>query len=224
MGVLDGTGLATLWAKCRSAFGAALSVSGTTITLKNKSDTADILSQVTIPDASTGASGAMSAADKTKLDGVATGATKVTVDGTLSTTSGNAVQNKIVTAELNKKAPAASPALTGTPTSPTAAAGTSTTQIATTEFVTSAVATAKAGVAQYQGSLTSNSAITDVDYKKGWYWVVGAAGSYVGEACEVGDMIFCNSDKGGTYSTAHFDVIQTNMQVLTTAEINAILA
>ena len=40
---------------------------------------------------------------------------------------------------LALKAPLASPALTGTPTAPTAAAGTSTTQIATTEFVASAL-------------------------------------------------------------------------------------
>jgi hypothetical protein len=41
--------------------------------------------------------------------------------------------------QLNLKAPLASPALTGTPTAPTAAAMTNTTQIATTEFVTSAL-------------------------------------------------------------------------------------
>ena len=40
---------------------------------------------------------------------------------------------------LNLKANLASPALTGTPTAPTATAGTNTTQLATTEFVTTAV-------------------------------------------------------------------------------------
>lgn len=43
---------------------------------------------------------------------------------------------------LNLKANLASPALTGTPTAPTATAGTSTTQIATTAFVADAVSTA----------------------------------------------------------------------------------
>lgn len=43
-------------------------------------------------------------------------------------------------AGLDLKAPLASPALTGTPTAPTAAGGTNTTQIATTAFVSSAVA------------------------------------------------------------------------------------
>jgi hypothetical protein len=40
--------------------------------------------------------------------------------------------------QLDLKSPSASPALTGTPTAPTAAAGTSTTQLATTAFVTAA--------------------------------------------------------------------------------------
>ena len=44
------------------------------------------------------------------------------------------------------KAPYNSPALTGTPTAPTATAGTNTTQIATTEFVTSAITTAIGGI------------------------------------------------------------------------------
>ena len=48
--------------------------------------------------------------------------------------------------ELNKKAPLASPALTGTPTAPTATAATSTTQIATTAFVHSLVVDASATV------------------------------------------------------------------------------
>ncbi len=48
-------------------------------------------------------------------------------------------------AALDDKAPKASPALTGTPTAPTAAAGTNTTQIATTAFVTSAISTAAVG-------------------------------------------------------------------------------
>lgn len=43
-------------------------------------------------------------ADKNKLAGIATGATAVTVDSTLSTTSTNAIQNKAVATALNSKA------------------------------------------------------------------------------------------------------------------------
>ena len=46
----------------------------------------------------------MSAADKVKLDGIEDGATKTIVDDAMSDTSTNPVQNKIVTAELDKKA------------------------------------------------------------------------------------------------------------------------
>lgn len=54
--------------------------------------------------ATTSANGLMSAADKTKLNGIATGATKVTVDTALSDTSTNPVQNKVIKTELDKKA------------------------------------------------------------------------------------------------------------------------
>ncbi|MDN3689897.1 Lcl domain-containing protein [Cyclobacterium jeungdonense] len=47
---------------------------------------------------------------------------------------------------INLKAPLASPALSGTPTAPTAEAGTNTTQIATTEFVTAANAINASGI------------------------------------------------------------------------------
>lgn len=58
---------------------------------------------VNIPNATTSASGYMSAADKTKLDGIAAGATAVTVDSSLSSTSTNAIQNKAVYVGLSKK-------------------------------------------------------------------------------------------------------------------------
>ncbi len=56
-------------------------------------------------------------------------ATEAEINRLVGVTSG-------IQAQLNAKAPLASPALTGVPTAPTAAAGTSTTQIATTAFVT----------------------------------------------------------------------------------------
>lgn len=66
-------------------------------------------------------------------------AARIAVDSELDTTSFNPVENQAVTKELNKKATIASPTFTGTPKAPTAAAGTSTTQIATTAFVQSAI-------------------------------------------------------------------------------------
>lgn len=58
---------------------------------------------VTIPStaATTSAAGLMSASDKTKLDGIETGATKITVDSALSSTSKNPVQNKAVNSAIS---------------------------------------------------------------------------------------------------------------------------
>ena len=57
------------------------------------------------------------------------------VDNAINSTSENPVQNKVINTALNSKAPIASPTFTGTPKAPTAAVGTSSTQIATTSFV-----------------------------------------------------------------------------------------
>ena len=48
--------------------------------------------------------GLMSAADKSKIDGIAKGANKTVVDTALSSTSTNPVQNKVVNSALNNKA------------------------------------------------------------------------------------------------------------------------
>ena len=54
--------------------------------------------------ASTSAAGLMSADDKVKLNGIATGANKTTVDSALSSTSTNPVQNKVINTALAGKA------------------------------------------------------------------------------------------------------------------------
>ena len=53
--------------------------------------------------ASTTANGLMSSSDKSKLDGIASGANKTTVDSALSSTSTNPVQNKVIKTELDTK-------------------------------------------------------------------------------------------------------------------------
>lgn len=54
--------------------------------------------------ASSSANGFLSKADKSKLDGIATGANKTIVDSALSTSSTNPVQNKVINNALNGKA------------------------------------------------------------------------------------------------------------------------
>ena len=53
--------------------------------------------------ATTSANGLMSSTDKAKLDGIAAGATAVTVDSAMSSTSENPVQNKVIYTELAGK-------------------------------------------------------------------------------------------------------------------------
>ena len=58
----------------------------------------------TYSNATTSTAGLMSSTDKAKLDGIASGANKTTVDTTLSTSSTNPVRNSVVTSALNGKA------------------------------------------------------------------------------------------------------------------------
>ena len=58
----------------------------------------------TCVNATTDTAGLMSAADKTKLNGIATGANKTTVDAALSSSSTNPVQNKVINTALAGKA------------------------------------------------------------------------------------------------------------------------
>ena len=123
------------------------------------------------------------------------------------------------------RAPIASPTFTGTPKAPTAAAGTANTQIATTAFVASEIARVTTGASVFKGVVTANTEISSLtSYNAGWYWVVGAAGTYAGQACEAGDFIFCVEDYAGGYSADDFRVVQNNIEAMTNAEIDTILA
>ena len=102
------------------------------------------------------ASAMLQAADLT-----ATGVTNTPAGGIAATTV-QAALNELDT----KKAPLASPAFTGTPTVPTAGAGTNTTQAASTAFVASSVSTHNAvsaahGVAGNIVGTTDNQALTN---------------------------------------------------------------
>ena len=82
-----------------------LTKSGSTITLRGSDgSTFNVTDSNTVyGNATTSASGLMSAADKTKLDSVAAGSNHVTVDAELSSTSTNPVQNKIIKSALDGK-------------------------------------------------------------------------------------------------------------------------
>lgn len=102
--------------------------------------------------------------------------------------------------------------------------GSTSTNVPTTAAVeariTSAIQAAQSGAAMYQGAAPTTFAPTN--YKSGYYWIVRTAGTYAGQTCEPGDMIFANTDSA-TYSASHFDVIQTNLDIasMTNSEIDA---
>lgn len=156
-------------------------------------------------------------------------ATNIKMDGTQSAGSlATFAKADHVHPTDTSRAPLASPALTGTPTAPTATAGTNTTQIATTAFVKAAVDAAATGAVAYQGTVPisgQTGGFAPTNTTAGWYWIVQTAGTYAGEVCEAGDMIFC-STSASAYSASNFDVIQTNLDIatMTNAEIEAAIS
>ena len=123
--------------------------------------------------------------------------------------------------KLNLKAPLASPALTGTPTAPTAADGTNSTQIATTAFVQSAF---KANDSMmYKGTIGSSGATVTAlpaTHNPGWTYKVKTDGTYAGQKCEIGDMIICEK-AGTTASDSDWTVIQSNVDGAVTGPASA---
>lgn len=71
-----------------------------------------------------------------------------------------------------------------------------------------------AGGASFQGTVTKGTDISNLtNYKAGWYWIVQTAGTYVGQTCEVGDMIYCISNYNSAYSASDFSVVQKNVDM-----------
>ena len=77
---------------------------GSTIEIEPSTILTDSNYATKIGAAATNKAGLMSSSDKTKLDGIATGANKTVVDSALSSTSENPVENKVIKAALDKKA------------------------------------------------------------------------------------------------------------------------
>lgn len=115
-------------------------------------------------------------------------------------------------------APLASPALTGTPTAPTAASGTNTTQIATTAFVTSAISSLGNALV-FKGVVNSNSDLP-ATHTVGWVYKVGTAGTYAGVQCEVGDTIVC-VNSGTSATNSDWNVLQANIDGAVTGPSSA---
>lgn len=102
------------------------------------------------------------------------------------------------------------------------ASGSTSTNVPTSKAVADAIAAAQVGAASFQGTAPTSFAPTN--YKKGYYWVVATAGTYAGETCEAGDMIFCVEDYDSAYSASDFSVVQNNVIEMTAADVDAAIA
>ena len=97
VGALASNGTATNASKVSNAL--TLQIAGTTKNTFNGSSAQTF----NIPNASTSTSGVMTKDMVTKLNGIATGATKNTIDKAMSSTSTNAVQNKVIYAYIQEQ-------------------------------------------------------------------------------------------------------------------------
>ena len=115
---------------------------------------------------------------------------------------------------LDLKAPLASPALTGTPTAPTASAGTNTTQIATTGFVVTEINNKLAAnnAMRFKGTYGTDGTVTTLptDAVVGdTYVAIAGAAAVNGVALEAGDMVICIKNEGG--SAAEWTAVNVNI-------------
>lgn len=146
----------------------------------------------------------LTAAERTKLAGIATGATANSTDAQLrdrSTHTGAQAQSTVtdLVSDLAAKAPLASPALTGVPTVPTATAGTSTTQAASTAFVQAAIS-GVTGSMELMGDLDASTNPNYPAASKGDTYVVtvaGKVGGASGTSVDVGDLVVAKVDNAG---------------------------
>lgn len=98
------------------------------------------------------------------------------------------------------------------------------TGMAVTTYVSNQISTAMTGAAKYKGTVGgAHGDLPTTGYKQGDYYVVAVAGTFAGESCEVGDMIFANKDYvEGSTAANDWDIVQANITAMTTAEINAV--
>lgn len=203
---------------------------------------------VTIPnaEASTTAAGLMSTTDKSKLDGIASGAevnqnafstvkvgsTSLSADSKTDTLTITAGSNITLTPTANSDSfsIAATDTTYDNMTQSEATTGTATTARSISakvlnDTIDAKIAAVQTGSAMFKGTVDTGTEISSLSvYAAGWYWLVTTAGTYVGQTCEVGDMIFCISDRGSSYSASDFTVVQNNMDMvaITNAEIDVV--
>lgn len=213
--------------------GAGISITGTTSAITIANTYSYTLPQAT--DSTLGGvrvAGVVTGSDQQDLNYVVKIASGGTDDEKLgietATTSQAGVMSPTMVTTLNNAAPLASPALTGTPTAPTAATSTNTTQIATTAFVHAAIENADIGGKTYQGNIASEAELkTFKTFKQGQYFTVSSAFTFADGswALGIGDMLFVKENytwASGNVDGSKFAAVQGNNDYLTNSELDAI--
>ena len=121
--------------------------------------------------------GLMSVADKKKLDGIAEGANKITVDDALNATSKNPVQNQVVYAELNNKLSKSGGTITGN------------------LFVTYGISTSKEVIVG-GGKVQADD------------WVQGTSGVSIGKGSSSGSFVSLRCDRSSSDTVESLKVIR----------------
>lgn len=136
-------------------------------------------------------------------------------------TDGAPTQNAVHDA-LGLKAPIDSPALTGTPTAPTAAASSNDTTIATTAFVKTAVSGVTVDDALiYKGTLAGGSSVSPGTLtpaaNKGDTYKVVSRGMVDGIIVDSGTIIICNTDNTAAATSSNYGTIRSKWDFLQAA-------
>ena len=201
-------------------------VGSTTIAADTTTDTLELVagSNVTLTPDATNDKVTIAATDTTAL-GSMTGTLGVAHGGTGVATLGAGVvyHSASGTGALSLATAANLVSALGTTAVNRATADASGNNIANTYATKTELGTATAGALQYKGVVDAESTITGASYKKGWYYVVGTAGTYVGKTCEVGDMLIAKQDKSSTVAN-DWDAVQSNIEVLSNSEIDTLWA
>ena len=202
------------------------------------SDTTGHITGVTkrsLPNATTSTAGVMSSADKTKLDGIETGAQVNTVTsvagktGAVTLTSSNVGLGNVTNdAQVKKLASSTNgnvPIWNGT-TGDALSNGYSITTNISTSATSSQLARADAIKAYVDGILATNDAMVfkgtlgtggtvtalPTTHNVGWTYKVITAGTYAGKVAEIGDMFISIVSRTGTGNTNNdWSLIQTNI-------------
>lgn len=124
--------------------------------------------------------------------------------------------------DLALKAPLDSPALTGTPTAPTAETGDNSNKIATTEYVNNEISAkmAETDAMVYKGTLAGgndgNYGALTPQADKGWTYKVSTAGKIDGVVVEVGDVLICNTDGTAAATSSNYNTIKNKWDFIQT--------